>query len=141
MDSVVGKRVTKVFSQVANRMDKMDARATRVVDALADAQTALADSVADIARKLDALTMAFASGDARPNAASSSVSAPPLSTHASRTSAKRDSSDATLLFFWPVELTRSYAKTTVARVLDERATDAARNNIVVTAPRPRPTVH
>lgn len=139
VESVIEKRVTKLFSQVASRMDKMDARATRVessVDALATAQKALVDNIADVSRKLAALTMSFAAGGNHPSVGSSSASASAASPSpaAPRQAFKRDSSDAILLFFWPVTLTRSFAKTMVAKVLDERATEAARKDVVVTAP-------
>lgn len=39
-----------------------------------------------------------------------------------------------MLLVWPVALTTSFAKTTVSKVLEERATAAAHNDAIVAAP-------
>lgn len=97
----------------------------------------MSESVADIARKFDSLVAsAFAAnapGVAGPASLTTSSSANvPTS---AQPAAQRDTAEANLLFFWPMALTNSYAKTLVAKILYERAMEDARSHVAVTAPR------
>lgn len=138
VEAVIDKRVTKLFSQVAERMDKMDARTTRIessVEVLTAPNEGLTAEVSNIAQKLDALAYARSASHTGRAGFDSRRPGPSASTSgSSHTTTAPDSADLTLLFFWPVAASKAHATQVVAQVWAESVSEAARNDVLVTGP-------